>query len=143
MQHQAQTVLSQEVPPHPAQLRKNAASMPESSRQARGVNGAGHRCDSHLATLQTGEMDRDLRPRKSRAKQHLTPTARQRALWENVQQAKRRGLSLRAIARELGVHRNTVRKYALAVSPPLRKRKGTTRDAAASDDIAYLNGHFR
>ena len=46
-----------------------------------------------------------------------------RALWEDVQQAKLRGLSLRAIARELGIHRNTVRKYALAESPPLRKKK--------------------
>ena len=31
-----------------------------------------------------------------------------------MQQAKLRGLSLRAIARELGIHRNTVHKYALA-----------------------------
>ena len=47
-----------------------------------------------------------------------------------------------AIARELGVYRNTVRKYALADSPPLRKRKGTTR-TAASDGEVYSNGHFR
>ena len=143
VQHQGQTVPSQETPLRPAQLRKNAANLPESSAQACGVNGAGDRWNPHLATLQTGEIDRDLRPRKSRAKQHLMPTPRQRALWENVQQAKRRGLSLRAMARELGVHRNTVRKYALAESPPLRKRRGTIQDAAASDDNAYLNGHFR
>ncbi len=71
------------------------------------------------------------------------PTTRQRALWENVQQAKRKGLSLRAIARGLVIHRNTLRKYALAESPPLRKRKGLTRDAAASDGDVYLNGHNR
>ena len=51
------------------------------------------------------------------------PTARQRTLWENVQQAKLEGLSFRATARELGIHRNTVRKYTLAESPPLRKIK--------------------
>ena len=51
------------------------------------------------------------------------PTARQRTLWETVQQAKLEGLSFRATARELGIHRNTVRKYALAESPPLRKIK--------------------
>ena len=45
---------------------------------------------------------------------NLYPTTRQRTLWDNVQQAKLRGLSLRAIARELGIHRNTVHKYALA-----------------------------
>ena len=37
------------------------------------------------------------------------PTARQRTLWENVQQAKLKGLSFRATARKLGIHRNTVR----------------------------------
>ena len=33
---------------------------------------------------------------------------------ESVQEAKLRGLSLRAIARELGIHRETAKKYALA-----------------------------
>ena len=51
------------------------------------------------------------------------PTARQRTLRENVQQAKLKGLSFRKTARELGIHRNTVREYALAESPPLRKIK--------------------
>ena len=40
------------------------------------------------------------------------PTATQKARWEAVQHAKRQGLSLRAIARELGMARNTVVKYA-------------------------------
>ena len=51
------------------------------------------------------------------------PSPCQRALWEDVKQAKLRGLSLRATARELGIHRNTVRRYALAESPPLSKKK--------------------
>ena len=42
----------------------------------------------------------------------LTP--RQQELWKAVQQAKARGLSLRGIARELGITRNTVRKYVRA-----------------------------
>ena len=73
------------------------------------------------------EEDRDLRPRKSKAQQHRIPSPRQRTLRENVQQAKVRGLSLRATARELGIHRNTVRKYALAESPPLRKIRSAAR----------------
>ena len=68
-----------------------------------------------------------MRPRKSRAQQHRMPTARQRTLWENVQQAKLMGLSLRATARELGVHRNTVQKYALAENPPLRNITNAVR----------------
>ena len=41
-------------------------------------------------------------------------------------EAKFRGLSLRAISRELGIHRNTVHWYTLAESPPLRKIKSAT-----------------
>ena len=127
VQCQGQTIPSQEAPPRPGLLRETAAAPRESSGLARGINGAGDRRDSHLATLETGEADRDLRPRKSRAQQHRLPTPRQRTLWENVQEAKSRGLSLRAIARELGIHRNTVQKYALAQSPPFRKINSTTR----------------
>ncbi len=116
-----------EAPPRPGLLREIAAAPPESSALARGINCAGDRCDSHLETLETGEVDRDLRPRNSRTQQHRIPTARQRTLWENVQQAKLRGLSLRATARELGIHRNTVRKYALAESPPLRNIRSAAR----------------
>lgn len=47
------------------------------------------------------------------------PTPRMQAYWEVAQEAKNRGLSLRAIARELGISRNTtVTKYARANRPP-------------------------
>ena len=45
-----------------------------------------------------------------------------RAKWlcgEAVQEANARGLSIRGIARELGIHRNTARKYAAAERPPV------------------------
>ena len=51
------------------------------------------------------------------------PTPRQRTRWEAVQEAKRQGLSLRAIARELGIHRETVRKYVDAKNPPVYRRR--------------------
>ena len=50
--------------------------------------------------------------------QDRRPTPRMQAYWEVVQEAKSRGLSLRAIARELGISRNTVTKYARANRPP-------------------------
>ena len=36
-----------------------------------------------------------------------------------MQKAKRKGLSIRGIARELSIHRDTVRKYMNAESPPI------------------------
>ena len=38
-----------------------------------------------------------------------------------MQQAKAQGLSLRAISRQLGVHRNTVRKYARSPTQPTNR----------------------
>ena len=41
--------------------------------------------------------------------------------WKAVQLAKSKGLSQRAIARELGIARDTVRKYARSAHPPLNR----------------------
>jgi DNA-binding NarL/FixJ family response regulator len=49
------------------------------------------------------------------------PSPRKQAIWEAVQQAKESGMSMRAISRELGIHRNTVRKYLDAEGPPAYK----------------------
>ena len=49
-----------------------------------------------------------------------TPTPTQQARWEAVQQAREKGLSLRDIARELGMARDTVGKYAKAKNPPTK-----------------------
>ena len=46
------------------------------------------------------------------------PTPVRLALWKAVQQARAQGLSLREISRQLGVHRNTVRKYARSETQP-------------------------
>ena len=50
------------------------------------------------------------------------PTPLQTARWKAVQKAKRNGLSIRGIARELRIHRETVRKYMNAESPPMSSR---------------------
>ena len=56
-----------------------------------------------------------------------TPTPTQLARWKAIQQAKLKGLSLRAIARELGIARDTVRKYADAEKPPTKKLSAQER----------------
>ena len=52
---------------------------------------------------------------------HRTPTSTQQARWEAVQLAREQGLSLRAIATNLGMARDTVGKYLKAESPPTKK----------------------
>ena len=51
---------------------------------------------------------------------HRTPIPTQQARWEAVQKARKQGLSLRAIARELGMSRVATRKYAIAENPPTK-----------------------
>ena len=48
------------------------------------------------------------------------PTPLQTARWNAVQKAKR-GLSIRGVARELGIHRDTAKKYLEALSPPMKR----------------------
>ena len=95
VQYQGRTIPTQEAPPRPGLLRAAAVSHMEGSGVGHSANNAEGQWDACLARLETGEVDRDLRPRKSKAQQHRMPTARQRTLWENVQQARLRGLSLR------------------------------------------------
>ena len=61
---------------------------------------------------------------------HRTPTQAQQARWEAVQQAKGQGLSLRAIARNLGMSRVAARKYASAESPPTKRLSAKERAKA-------------
>jgi len=66
------------------------------------------------------------------------PTFLQQARWDAVQKAKLQGLSIRRMARELGLHRDTVRKYIDAESPPARRSPKTSLEslASTSDPIA-------
>ena len=68
-----------------------------------------------VATRRRGEKEKPLRHQS-----HRTPTATQQARWESVHLVREQGLSLRAIARNLGMAKNTAKKYAVAGSPPPR-----------------------
>ena len=62
------------------------------------------------------------------------PTFLQQARWDAVQKAKLDGMSIRKMARESGLHRDTVRRYIDAESPPTR-RSTATLPASTSDTI--------
>ena len=51
------------------------------------------------------------------------PTFLQRERWKAIQKARRKGMSLRAIQRELGIHRATIKKYMDADGPPGRRSR--------------------
>ena len=81
--------------------------------------------DEDVATRGRGGKTRPVRHQLRR-----TPTETQQARWEAVQQAREQGLSLRAIARKLGMDRNTAGKYALAETPPTKKLSAKERAKA-------------
>ena len=70
------------------------------------------------------------------------PTPRQQALWKAVQHAKLQGTSLRGIARELGISRNKVRRYAHALSPPANRPRLKPEEPAAEPIPESADGHF-
>ena len=70
-----------------------------------------------LPTAVPGKPAAKPRPVAGQPDPRCRPTARQKA----VHKAKQQGLSLRAIARELGMARMTVAKYARASRPPLNR----------------------
>ena len=59
------------------------------------------------------------------------------ALWEEVQERKKQGQSTRAISWELRVHRETVRRYVEARSPPAYRR-GLTRPTKLKPHLNYV-----
>ena len=144
VRYQNQIVSTQEAPPRPGVLRAlNGARGDGSATLESLVAGVssnrigGHQqeelgvMDAAGQGLTAGSLTMDrvngavhlktLRPRQ--------PTPRQRAWWKAVQRAKRRGLSLRAIARELGICRITVRKYVAASSPPVYPDRALAADS--------------
>ena len=79
------------------------------------------------------------KPKPPRHQLHRTPTPIQQARSEAVQKARKQGLSLRAIARELGMSRVATRKYAMAESPPtklLSAKERAKAEALAASQIA-------
>ena len=75
---------------------------------------------------------------KSPVKPARKPTFLQKARWKAVEKARRKGMSLRAIERELGIHRSTIKKYLHAEGPPTRRSPATPTappDAAPADTM--------
>jgi hypothetical protein len=105
--HQGRVIPTHEAPPRPSVFR------------------AGNNNWSGLTVLpkwltENGNMDARSRVRRTEILSDPLPrgpTPRKVAYWKAVQTARRRGLAIQAIARELGMSRGTVRKYLAAPGP--------------------------
>ena len=127
---------SQEAPPRPSVLRGFARRTTHSPIIHQSTNGLGTKWVAKLATLDdtdhageprdTSGLDGTGRVRKIVRQRLRKPTPLQTARWKAVQRAKRKGLSIRGIARELRIHRDTVRKYMNAESPPMARTRLTS-----------------
>ena len=160
LHHEGRIIASQEAPPSPASLRNrngtsSTATLPTpdpglsskpSVRDLELLNAKpDQEEDAHAAAIDDPDvagLQVVASPRK--------PTFLQQERWKAVQQAKLKGMSIRRMARELGIHRDTVRRYIDAENPPTR-RSPVASTVSPSDTIAdqtgdisaeHLDGHL-
>ena len=135
LQHERRIIASQEAPPSPASLRSRNGTSPSVTVPPSGPELAskpsvaalalpGARLDQEVDAHAAAIDDPDVAwlrviasPRK--------PTFLQQERWKAVQQAKLQGMSIRRMARELGIHGETVRRYIDAESLPTRRTPAT------------------
>ena len=135
LQHEGRIIASQDAPPSPGALRNGhgtAAPIAVLPPDPEGLADTPASVPGLLKAKMDGpkEYDPDV-DGKDVAAMSVTATPRkptflQRERWRAVQEAKRRGLSIRGMARELGIHRDTVRRYIDAESPPTRRSPTST-----------------
>ena len=130
VRHEGRILATQEAPPSPVFLRnghQRSAPVPVPTSSAHGL---GERWEAALKPLdsrienernQGDNTDSAAAAGKPKATSPHKPTFLQRERWKAIQKARRKGMSLRAIERELGIHRATIKKYLDAQSPPTRR----------------------
>ena len=144
VRHEGRIIAAQEAPPSPVSLRNGHQPPAVSPIAPIGVNHWDERWTAHLAPLvssQEPEADQpDCTDGEVAAAPPATvaprkPTFLQRERWKALQKARRKGMSLRAIERELGIHRSTVRSYLEAGGPPGWKQR-MAPNPSTSDTMA-------
>ena len=131
IRYQGELIPCRQAPPRPGLLRASHGAMAPTPELNRTVKRLGnHRLSQpqlrQLASLEPALVDEDpVQSASSSAETALPPrrelTPRQLALWKAVQHARIQGLALREIARQLGISRNTVRKYAHTLTQPTNR----------------------
>ena len=159
VRHEGRIVPAQEAPPSPVFLRNGSGRSTPVSVPPSGANSLGEPWTTTLGPLDSrakyendhGTVIDPVAPAsKPKAAAARKPTFLQKERWKAIQKARRKGLSLRAIERDLGINRATVRKYLESEGPTTRPpRAGPT--TSASDTLAtypsdiypeHLAGHL-
>ena len=143
LQHEGRIIASQDAPSSPASLRSRnetspAATIPApqlpSKPSVTALDLPSEKPDQEEDARAAEIDDSDVAGLRVVASPRR-PTFLQQERWKAVQQAKLQGMSIRRMARDLGIHRDTVRRYIDAESPPTRQTTvGST--ASPSDTIA-------
>ena len=129
LQHEGRIIASRDAPPSPGALRtgqgppaRATVPSPDPERPAGLPESVAEPLKSRMdeAREYTSDTDEEEVAAMSVSARARKPTFLQRERWKAVQEAKRRGLSIRGMARELGIHRHTARRYIGADSPPTR-----------------------
>ena len=130
LRHEGRILAAQEAPPSPVFLRNGHQRSATSPVAPSGAHGLGERWTAALKPLDSGagnEKDQGdstgsaAAAGKPKATSPRKPTFLERERWKAIQKARRKEMSLRAIERELGIHRATVRKHLDAEGPPTRR----------------------
>ena len=131
IRYQGEIIPCRQAPPRPGVLRASHGAMAPTPELNRIVKLLGnHRLSQpqlrQLANLEPEPVDEGPVQSASSSAETALPTRReltprQLALWKAVQHARIQGLPLREIARQFGVSRNTVRKYARALTQPTNR----------------------
>ena len=144
VRHEGRIINAQEAPPSPVFLRSGHGGSSAPPVSPAGSDRLNQRWAAALKPLDSRTSDEEHQaglssgaagdpapvtvvPRK--------PTFLQRERWKAIQKARRKGMSLRAIQRELGIHRATIKKYMDADGPPGRRSRPTIT-VSRSDTVA-------
>ena len=130
VRHEGRILPAQEAPPSPVFPRnghQNSATVPVAPS---GAHGLGERWTAALQPLDSRAEEEKVQGAitdsagiagKPKTPSPRKPTFLQRERWKAIQKARRKGMSLRAIERELGIHRSTIKKYLGSEGPPTRR----------------------
>ena len=120
VRHEGRIINAQEAPPSPALLRNGHGDSATPLASPAGPNHSDQPWATTLKSLDSRVADEeDQAGMTGGASAALTPatvpprkpTFLQKERWKAIQKAMRKGMSLRAIERELGIHRATIKKY--------------------------------